>query len=280
MAPVVARCANAKMEIKEKKDTEVWKYGIPKVWIQFRGYPQKAQGISYHMGYWLIFSATSMVDMKFTDHYGRPRMKMVVINPDLIPEFVYELQLRVEEGDENNPQPTNMDEQPKEDGDKDKEKNSEEANKENNVKNTGDAHPRVKELGKEGNATGKGSAPSAMMAAAATALPSCADSNKDRHTVVLKPTGTADNTRAWVAELFYGQTAHDGAPKNHRATTPIRKSKRNMMLPDKTQLREHLSLKPARTWRSLIIKVLFRGHIGPDCELCRSTLMTEEVEAC
>ena len=35
--PVVARCANAKMEIKEKKDTEVWKYEIPKVWIQFRG---------------------------------------------------------------------------------------------------------------------------------------------------------------------------------------------------------------------------------------------------
>jgi hypothetical protein len=270
MGPVVARCANAKMEIKEKKDTEVWKYGIPKDWIQFRGYPQKAQGISYHMGYWLIFSATSMVDMKFTEHYGRPRMKMVVINPDLIPEFVYELQLRVEEGDENNPLPINMDEQPKEDGDKDKKKNSEEANKENNVKNTGDAHPRVKELEKEGNATGKGSAPSAMMAAAATALPSCADSNKDRHTVVLEPTGTADNTRAWVAELFYGQTAHDGAPKNHRASkqvehnfllvnslhtpsptpmptvtaTPTRKSKRNMMLPDKTPLREHLSLKP------------------------------------
>jgi hypothetical protein len=29
--PVVARCANAKMEIKEKKDTEIWKYEIPKV---------------------------------------------------------------------------------------------------------------------------------------------------------------------------------------------------------------------------------------------------------
>jgi len=45
-----------------------------------------------------------MVDMKFTKRYGRPRMKVAVINPDLIPEFVgivigdfvYELQLRVE----------------------------------------------------------------------------------------------------------------------------------------------------------------------------------------
>ena len=33
--PVVARCANAKMEIKEKKDTEIWKYENPKIWIQF-----------------------------------------------------------------------------------------------------------------------------------------------------------------------------------------------------------------------------------------------------
>ena len=66
-------------------------------------------------------------------------MKVAVINLDLIPEFVdivigdfvYELQLRVEkQGDENNPLPINMDEQPKEDGDKDKETNPEEADKE------------------------------------------------------------------------------------------------------------------------------------------------------
>jgi hypothetical protein len=58
-----------------------------------------------------IFGVTSTVDMKFTMRYGRPRMKVAVINTDLIPEFVdivigdfvYELQLRVEEGDENNP---------------------------------------------------------------------------------------------------------------------------------------------------------------------------------
>jgi len=219
-----------------------------------------------------------MVDMKFTKRYGRPRMKVVVINPDLIPEFVgivigdfaYELQLRVEkEGDENNPLPINMDEQPKEDGDKDKEKNPEEAGKEFNAKNAGDAHPRDKELGKEGTANGKGSAPSALMAAQATALSSIADPNNDRLTVVLNPTGAADNTGAWVAESFYGQTAHDGTSKKTPASkqvefnslldnslhtpsptptpivtaTPTRKSKRNMMLADQDSIERASQLK-------------------------------------
>ena len=137
--PVVARCANAKMEIKEKKDTEIWKYEIPKIWIQFRGIPKEFKDFPIIWAIGSIFGVTSMVDMKFTKRYGRPRMKVAVINPDLIPEFVdivigdfvYELQLRVEkEGDENNPLPINMDEQPKEDGDKDKETNPEEADKE------------------------------------------------------------------------------------------------------------------------------------------------------
>ena len=102
--PVVARCANAKMEIKEKKDTEIWKYAIPKIWIQFRGIPKEFKDFPIIWAIGSIFGVTSMVDMKFTKRYGRPRMKVAVINPDLIPEFVdivigdfvYELQLRVE----------------------------------------------------------------------------------------------------------------------------------------------------------------------------------------
>jgi hypothetical protein len=250
--PVVARGANAKMEIKEKKDTEIWKYEIPKIWIQFRGIPKEFKDFPIIWAIGSIFGVTSMVDMKFTKRYGRPRMKVAVINPDLIPEFVdivigdfvYELQLRVEkEGGENNHLPINMDEQPKEDGDKDKEKNPEEAGKEFNAKNAGDAHPRDKELGKEGTANGKGSASSALMAAQATALSSIADPNNDRLTVVLNPTGAADNTGAWVAESFYGQTAHDGTSKKIPATTPTRKSKRNMMLADQDSIERASQLK-------------------------------------
>ena len=162
-----------------------------------------------------------------------------------------------------------MDEQPKEDGDKDKEKNPEEAGKEFNAKNAGDAHPRDKELGKEGTANGKGSAPSALMAAQATALSSIADPNNDRLTVVLNPTGAADNTGAWVAESFYGQKAHEGTSKKTPASkqvefnslldnslhtpsptptpivtaTPTRKSKRNMMLADQDSIERASQLK-------------------------------------
>jgi hypothetical protein len=56
-----------------------------------------------------IFGVTQKVDIKFTKKFGMARMKVAVLNPDSIPEFVelvigdyvYELQFRVErEGDE------------------------------------------------------------------------------------------------------------------------------------------------------------------------------------
>ena len=38
--PVEARSAKAKLTISKKKDAEVYKYEIPKVWVQFRGLPR------------------------------------------------------------------------------------------------------------------------------------------------------------------------------------------------------------------------------------------------
>ena len=180
-----------------------------------------------------------------------------------------------------------MDEQPKEDGDKDKEKNPEEAGKEFNAKNAGDAHPRDKELGKEGTANGKGSAPSALMAAQATALSSIADPNNDRLTVVLNPTGAADNTAAWVAESFYGQKAHEGTSKKTPASkqvefnslldnslhtpsptptpivtaTPTRKSKRNMMLADQDSIERASQLKAHKNLEVSNNQGAFQGDI-------------------
>nr|XP_034583487.1 uncharacterized protein LOC117846435 [Setaria viridis] len=66
------------------------------------------------------------------------------------------------------------------------------------------------------------------MAAAASAFSGCTDPSKVRHTVVLKPTGVADSTKAWVAEAFYRQPAHT-TPNRNSATTPTRKSKRSAM---------------------------------------------------
>ena len=65
-----------------------------------------------------MLGATQMVDMKFTKEHNVARLKVAVLDPDLIPnlvdvligDYVYELQFRVEiEGEENNPMPIDMD---------------------------------------------------------------------------------------------------------------------------------------------------------------------------
>ncbi|CAO2038141.1 unnamed protein product, partial [Urochloa humidicola] len=221
-------------------------------WVQFRGLPKELKEFPIIWAIGSIFGVTHMVDMKFTKQHGRPRMKVAVLNSDLIPEFVdvvigeyiYELQFRVEiEGDEINPLLINMDEQPKEDGDKDKEKHLDEANKENNAKFNESANLEGKELGREGSATGKESAPNAMMAATTSTCSGGTDPSKVRRTVVLKPTGNTDSTKAWVAESFFGQQAHNVTPKETPAITPTRKSKRSSMSADQDSIEKAARLK-------------------------------------
>lgn len=56
--PVVARGAKGTMEIKEKKESEVWKYEIPKAWIQFRGLPKELKEFPIIWAIGSIFGAT------------------------------------------------------------------------------------------------------------------------------------------------------------------------------------------------------------------------------
>ena len=93
-----------KWRLKERKIQRFGNMKFQKNWIHFRGIPKEFKEFPFIWAIGSIFGVTSMVDMKFTKRYGRPRMKVAVINPDLIPEFVdivigdfvYELQLRVE----------------------------------------------------------------------------------------------------------------------------------------------------------------------------------------
>jgi hypothetical protein len=124
--PVHAKGAKGILKITAKKDHAVYKYEIPKAWAQFRGLPDDLREFPILWALGTIFGATREVDMKFTKHFGRPRVKVAVLNPELIPEFVdivigdyvYELQVRVEsETEEFNPLPIDMDTQA-EDGNK------------------------------------------------------------------------------------------------------------------------------------------------------------------
>ncbi|CAN6231201.1 unnamed protein product [Urochloa humidicola] len=74
------------------------------------------------------------------------------------------------------------------------------------------------------------------MVAATSALSGGTDPSKVRRTVVLKPTGYADSTKAWVDESFFGQQAHNATPKENPATTPTRKSKRSALSADQDSI--------------------------------------------
>jgi len=129
------------MEISEKKDAEECKYEIPKSWIQFRGLSKELRKFPIIWAIGSILGVTQNVDMKFTKANGRPRIRVAVLNPDLIPKFidvvigdyVYELQFRVEEGGENAvPSLLDMDSQPEDDGTGTKERNSNEEEQQGN----------------------------------------------------------------------------------------------------------------------------------------------------
>jgi len=86
--PVHAKGAKGILKITAKKDHAVYKYEIPKAWVQYRGLPDDLREFPILWALGTIFGATREVDMKFTKHFGRPRVKVAVLNPELIPEFV------------------------------------------------------------------------------------------------------------------------------------------------------------------------------------------------
>jgi len=66
----------------------VFKYEIDKVWVQFRGLPKDLREFPI---IWDIDSSSGVphaVDTKFTKKFGRARMKVAVLDPQLIPNLV------------------------------------------------------------------------------------------------------------------------------------------------------------------------------------------------
>ncbi|KAJ1275894.1 hypothetical protein BS78_05G171000 [Paspalum vaginatum] len=94
--PLEAKNAKGKLEISEGKDADVWKYEIPKSWIQFRGLPKELREFP-------IIGAIGSI---------------FVLEPELIPEYVnvvigdyvYELQFREDgdKGEKNNLEKDNI----------------------------------------------------------------------------------------------------------------------------------------------------------------------------
>jgi len=116
--PMDTKTVQGKIRFEKGAENDVFKYEIDKVWMQFRGLPKELWEFPIIWAIGSILGVSRAVDMKFTKKYGRARMKVAVLNPDLIPnlvdvvigDFVYELQFRVEKDmSDGEPQVIDMD---------------------------------------------------------------------------------------------------------------------------------------------------------------------------
>jgi hypothetical protein len=85
---MVTKTVKAKFAFEKGADKEVYKYEIPKVWVQFRGLSEEVREFSIIWAIGSILGVTRVVDMKFTKKFGQPRPKVAVLNPELIPDLV------------------------------------------------------------------------------------------------------------------------------------------------------------------------------------------------
>ena len=123
------KSVKGKIRFEKGVENDVYKYEIDKVWVQFRGLPKEFREFPIIWAIGSILGVPRAVDTKFTKKFGRSRMKVAMLDPNLIPnlvdvvigDFVYELQFRVEQHMPNGePEVIDMDstmddENPKED---------------------------------------------------------------------------------------------------------------------------------------------------------------------
>jgi hypothetical protein len=116
--PMDTKSVKGKIRFEKGVENDVYKYEIDKVWVQFRGLPKEFREFPIIWAIGSILGVPRVVDIKFTKKFGRSRLKVAMLDPNLIPDlvdvvigdFVYELQFRVEQNMPNGePQVIDMD---------------------------------------------------------------------------------------------------------------------------------------------------------------------------
>ena len=74
--PVVAKNVDAIMEIQESGDKNIYKYEIPKVWVQFRDLPKDLLEFLIIWAVGSILGSTRMLDMQFSNAHNMARLKV------------------------------------------------------------------------------------------------------------------------------------------------------------------------------------------------------------
>jgi len=160
--PMDAKAVEGRIRFEKGTDNEVYKREIAKVWVQFRGLPQEFKKFPIIWAVGTILGVPQAVDTIFTKNTGRARMKVAVLDPNLIPDFVdvvigdyvYELQFAVED-DTLNGEPQLIDMDSTKEGDPKEENPKEGDPKEENPKE-GNSKEKMDVDGKIGDAEAPG----------------------------------------------------------------------------------------------------------------------------
>lgn len=115
--PVQTKIEGAKLMIEESGTRDKAKGMMPTVWVRFTGLPEELREFLVIWAVGSILGVTKDVDMKFTKERDTARMKVMVLDPELIPEsvdvvigqYIYELHFQVEQiGGQDDPMPMEL----------------------------------------------------------------------------------------------------------------------------------------------------------------------------
>ncbi|KAG2641287.1 hypothetical protein PVAP13_2KG170700 [Panicum virgatum] len=260
--PMETKTAEGKISFEKGVENEVFKYEIPKIWVQFRGLPKDLREFPIIWAVGSILGSSRAVDMKFTKTFGQSRLKVAVLNPELIPElvdvvigdFVYELQFRAEKEDQSDdPKPIDMeaplddDKHGEDDGPEQMEEDARDVPE--NVQPPAANAPSGAAGGAGASVNGRG--PQMANAAAVFKEKSASTGAKPKNPIA-KPVvllnskeSSQDGTQDWQAEPL----PNSGALKKKQlvtvntATTPTRSSKRTATTGDQDTLEKAAKLK-------------------------------------
>lgn len=104
--PMDTKAVKGKIRFEKCTKDDAYKYEIEKVWVQFRRLPLEFRKFPIIWAIASILGVPRAVDTRFTQKHGRARMKVVVLDPSLIPvfmdvvigDFAYQLHFGVEQG--------------------------------------------------------------------------------------------------------------------------------------------------------------------------------------
>jgi hypothetical protein len=86
--PMDTKTVKGKIHFEKGVENEVYKCEIDQVWVEFRGLPKEFQEFPIIWAIGSILGVPRAVDTKFTKKFGKARMKVAVLDPNLIPDLV------------------------------------------------------------------------------------------------------------------------------------------------------------------------------------------------